>query len=538
MATQVISTEQSELRALIFQHFALTNALSMSDSTSDSYGSIVEMLKSPNPSKLPSVPKIDSTPHLKTVRGSRIHTYSKKDAPYPLSYDRAVLDSDICDRITLKSLCENGLTLCNLPEEPKSVLDLACGSGSFIIEAAATLWKNAELLVGFDLVNIQPASALLHDRIRWVQGNILDGLPFETGSFDYVRICRLAMGIPENKWSQVLEEVYRVLRPGGALEVVEEDIIFPFRPAPESMASTPPSVSAHGDLDNSSGSSAAGHSVRSAPHAASGRRPISIMVPKTLNPRMRSRSLGYNNVQIPSVVQSVSTMPTSSGRVSLASQEEFQMIITNSDKMNTTLRDPRDHTILHRAWEQMLDDRFISANPTSLLSFYLSLHFSSVHSHEPIQVLAPRSTLCGTSTTLKTTEGMGKVVLTPMTAAPSTTTRRMSDVFVTKDAGMHLRQCMQVVLGCEQALWEQVHKMHPAMTWDTFKQLLRDFELDMLDRIDTRAALESGIGWYEKSGRSDLEEWRARAAKFPVREDSSPLVCRIIRGFVAYKESS
>ena len=92
MTTQVVSTEQSELRALIFQHFALTNALAMSESRVNSYENIVELLKSPSLTKLPSVPKNETTPHLKTVRGSRLHTYRKKDAPYPLSYGRAVLD--------------------------------------------------------------------------------------------------------------------------------------------------------------------------------------------------------------------------------------------------------------------------------------------------------------------------------------------------------------------------------------------------------------------------------------------------------------
>jgi hypothetical protein len=33
----------------------------------------------------------------------------------------------------------------------------------------------------------------------------LDELPFSTGSFDFVRMCKIAMGVPENKWHHLLE---------------------------------------------------------------------------------------------------------------------------------------------------------------------------------------------------------------------------------------------------------------------------------------------------------------------------------------------
>lgn len=48
---------------------------------------------------------------------------------------------------------------------------------------------------------------------------------------------------------------------------------------------------------------------------------------------------------------------------------------------------------------------------------------------------------------------------------------------VTGDAPMHLRRCLQVVLGCSEALWEQVHKAHPNMQREAFDFLLKDFEL-------------------------------------------------------------
>lgn len=61
---------------------------------------------------------------------------------------------------------------------------------------------------------------------------------------------------------------------------------------------------------------------------------------------------------------------------------------------------------------------------------------------------------------------------------------------------------------------------------------------DMLDRIDTRGALKSNIGWGDAGfGSSDLLKWRDRVLAWPHEEVESPLVCRTIRGFVGIKGS-
>ena len=124
---------------------------------------------------------------------------------------------------------------------PRKTLDLGCGSGAWII-SAASLWPQTRF-VGFDLVpqiaNLSvfeetstPNSAgpptrrfsltqrraakstrpngshndstrpprRLSDRVRFVYGNFLiNGLPFEDGEFDHVRIAGIARGVPENK---------------------------------------------------------------------------------------------------------------------------------------------------------------------------------------------------------------------------------------------------------------------------------------------------------------------------------------------------
>jgi len=55
-------------------------------------------------------------------------------------------------------------------------------------------------------------------------------LPFEDDEFDHVHIRSIARAVPENKWGYLFEEISRVLRPGGTIEMIEEDIRFPTLP--------------------------------------------------------------------------------------------------------------------------------------------------------------------------------------------------------------------------------------------------------------------------------------------------------------------
>jgi hypothetical protein len=66
--------------------------------------------------------------------------------------------------------------------------------------------------------------------------------------------------------------------------------------------------------------------------------------------------------------------------------------------------------------------------------------------------------------------------LAPIDAAPSTHSRS-SGIFTTREAAMHLRRTLQVVLGCQEALWEQVKKTYPTMPREYFNYILHDFEL-------------------------------------------------------------
>lgn len=74
----------------------------------------------------------------------------------------------------------------------------------------------------------------------------LNPFPFADKSFDFVRIANLTLCIPYNKWEFVLAEVQRVLTIDGRLELIDDQIFFPYGPTPTAF---PPSPVAHTRLD-------------------------------------------------------------------------------------------------------------------------------------------------------------------------------------------------------------------------------------------------------------------------------------------------
>ncbi|KAI0723782.1 hypothetical protein C8T65DRAFT_627413 [Cerioporus squamosus] len=165
--------------------------------------------------------------------GSKVHAYEPAKAPWPLSYDKGTLELEMMDT-ALTSAYKGVVSLVDHKgKEPARCLDIGTGLGLWVTQSAK-YWRNSTF-VGFDLVDVQiPLSILDPDearRIEWVYGNILTGpLPFEDEEFDHVRITEVALGIPENKWTTVFEEVRRVMKPGATIEIIEEDAIFPILP--------------------------------------------------------------------------------------------------------------------------------------------------------------------------------------------------------------------------------------------------------------------------------------------------------------------
>ncbi|KAF8158905.1 hypothetical protein K438DRAFT_1686751 [Mycena galopus ATCC 62051] len=161
-----------------------------------------------------------------TRAGSKHHAYNRDDVPYPRSYAREVLDLDVWESMATQRICDS-LTFHVFKTPPTRVLDIGCGTGTWILNCGKA-WKKCHF-VGLDVVPLHPdvGTSELSTRITWVQANFLEGLPFPNDEFDFVHIKRIALGVPEDKWDALFEEVARVLKSGGAFELIEEDLFFP-----------------------------------------------------------------------------------------------------------------------------------------------------------------------------------------------------------------------------------------------------------------------------------------------------------------------
>ncbi|KAJ7175947.1 hypothetical protein C8R46DRAFT_1080142 [Mycena filopes] len=158
--------------------------------------------------------------------GTKHHAYTREEVPYPRSYAREVLDLDVWESMACQKICDS-LTWHVFSTPPTKVLDIGCGTGTWILNCGMA-WRDCHF-VGVDVVPLHPdlGSSELSSRITWVQANFLEGLPFPNDEFDFVHIKRIALGVPEDKWDSLFEEIARVLKSGGAFELIEEDLFFP-----------------------------------------------------------------------------------------------------------------------------------------------------------------------------------------------------------------------------------------------------------------------------------------------------------------------
>ncbi|MBA3823260.1 MAG: methyltransferase domain-containing protein [Ktedonobacterales bacterium] len=109
---------------------------------------------------------------------------------------------------------------------PLDILDVGCGSGRWVLEMAAQFPESnvfgldkvasdvGNLALGYGL-NQRPANAI------FVAGDILQGNNFPDASFDYVHMRLLYSAIPAVRWPFVINELVRMTRPGGWVELVE-----------------------------------------------------------------------------------------------------------------------------------------------------------------------------------------------------------------------------------------------------------------------------------------------------------------------------
>lgn len=99
---------------------------------------------------------------------------------------------------------------------PERILDTGTGTGQWAFDMAHEFPRS--FVVGFDLVPGKPQHP---PNYRLVRGNLTHGLPFRDNQFDFVHQRLLQSGVPLKDWTIVIDELVRVARPGGFVELVE-----------------------------------------------------------------------------------------------------------------------------------------------------------------------------------------------------------------------------------------------------------------------------------------------------------------------------
>ena len=62
--------------------------------------------------------------------------------------------------------------------------------------------------------------------VTFLAENILDGLPFPDDSFDFVFMRFMGWHLNQMEWVRIINELTRVARPGGWIEIMEADMIW------------------------------------------------------------------------------------------------------------------------------------------------------------------------------------------------------------------------------------------------------------------------------------------------------------------------
>ncbi|KAI9244286.1 S-adenosyl-L-methionine-dependent methyltransferase [Phascolomyces articulosus] len=113
--------------------------------------------------------------------------------------------------------------------QPQDILECACGTGLWTLELAQAYPQCH--VIGMDIVPPNnDASGLSHKSIpknvTYTYGDVLAPLKYKEEQFDYIYQRDIAHIMPMHKWPSLIHEFYRILRPGGQVELVEYDLLF------------------------------------------------------------------------------------------------------------------------------------------------------------------------------------------------------------------------------------------------------------------------------------------------------------------------
>ncbi|KAI1317859.1 hypothetical protein EDD11_007661 [Mortierella claussenii] len=104
----------------------------------------------------------------------------------------------------------------------KDVLDVGCGPGTWILEMSTEHTETN--FTGIDISAVWPTE-IRPRNCRFQVVNALEGLPFKDNTFDFVYQRFMILAYPAKDWPFIIQELVRVTKPGGTVELTEMPIV-------------------------------------------------------------------------------------------------------------------------------------------------------------------------------------------------------------------------------------------------------------------------------------------------------------------------
>ncbi|KAI7888103.1 S-adenosyl-L-methionine-dependent methyltransferase [Mucor mucedo] len=118
--------------------------------------------------------------------------------------------------------CNYHAPVTEMLEEGINVLDSGCGPATWVFEMGETYQRST--FHGVDAACVFPED-IKPANVELVIGNVAKNIPYPDENFHYVHQRLLFLGLSQSDWDGALKEIYRVLKPGGYIELVEPDLL-------------------------------------------------------------------------------------------------------------------------------------------------------------------------------------------------------------------------------------------------------------------------------------------------------------------------
>ncbi|RUS12985.1 S-adenosyl-L-methionine-dependent methyltransferase, partial [Endogone sp. FLAS-F59071] len=175
----------------------------------------------------PSTPSFKNN-KIKVIEGRGFNDDQMKNPRYMLPVDHEEMDRLNMQHYAIKYHLQSNFhaPIENLLDEGIDVLDVGCGTGIWSLEMASEYPDSR--FVGTDVAATFPSD--IHPRnVKFLRADTTKGLPFPDKSFDFVYQRSMTLAYTLDQWEFVIDELIRVTKPGGWIQLVELDMRFDSR---------------------------------------------------------------------------------------------------------------------------------------------------------------------------------------------------------------------------------------------------------------------------------------------------------------------